>query len=60
MKVLLTSAGRDQVLVEATGLLGFGMDQQAAAADGIVEAGDPGDPIDQQQTYGRCTALMYA
>jgi hypothetical protein len=37
------------VLVEAAGLLGFGMDQQAAAADGIVEAGDPGDPIDQQQ-----------
>jgi len=48
------------VLVEAAGLLGFGMDQQAAAADGIVEAGDPGDPIDQQQTYGRCMALMNA
>jgi hypothetical protein len=38
MKVLLTSAGRDQVLVEAPGLLGFGMDQQAAAADGVAEA----------------------
>jgi hypothetical protein len=35
------------MLVEAPGLLGFGMDQQAAAADGIAEAGDPGDHIDQ-------------
>ena len=37
------------MLAEAPGPLGFGMDQQIAAADGIAEVGDPGDHIDQQQ-----------
>jgi hypothetical protein len=36
------------VLVDAPGLLGFGIDQQASAADGVAEAGDPGDHMDQQ------------
>ncbi len=33
------------------------MDQQAASADGIAEAGDPGDPIDQQ---GHTEALAFS
>ncbi len=44
------------MLIEAAGLLGFGMHQQAAAADGITEAGDPADHIQQQ---GRTEALAF-
>ena len=35
------------MLIEAAGLLRFGIHQQTAAADGIAEAGDLGDHIDQ-------------
>ncbi|MCX5968345.1 MAG: hypothetical protein NTV57_12015 [Cyanobacteria bacterium] len=34
------------------------MDQQAAAADGVAEAGDPGDHIDQQQGCTETLAFM--
>ena len=46
------------MFVEAPGPLGFGMDQQAAAADGVAEAGDPGDHIDQQQGCTETLAFM--
>ena len=36
------------MLVEAAGLLGFGMHQQAAAADGVAQAAGPADHIQQQ------------
>ena len=45
------------MLVEAPGLLGFGMDQQAEAADGVTEAGDLGDHIQQQ---GRTEPLSFS
>ena len=48
---------RDQVLVEALGPLGLGMDQQATAADGIAKAGHPGDHI-QQQGSAKALAFM--
>jgi hypothetical protein len=41
---------------EASGLLGFGMHQQTAAADGVTEAGDTADPIQQQ---GRTESLAF-
>ena len=44
------------MLVEATGLLRFGMDEQAATADGVAEGGDPGDHIQQQS---RTKALSF-
>ena len=47
---------RDQVPVEAAGLPGFGVHQQAAAADGLAEAGDSGDHIQQQ---GRTETLAF-
>ncbi len=47
----------DQVLVEASGLLGFGMNQQAAAADLSTDRGGAEDNV-LQQARAEAVALM--
>jgi hypothetical protein len=57
----VSSKLRDQVLIEPPGLLGFGVHQQAAAADGVAEAGlaEAGDPGNCIQQQGRTEALAF-